>query len=128
MVELIRTYCRHHTEGELYVDGELICLTLEHPWRDNKKGISCVPEGEYRLSKFESIKHPNTYHVDNVPDRTGILFHVGNGLGDTHGCILTGTEFAATGIRILYSKVGFKQFMTAMKGRETDRILITEEE
>jgi hypothetical protein len=128
MVKLIRNYFPKYTEGELYVDDKFICLTLEQPWRENRKGISCIPEEEYLLTKFKSIKHPHTYCVYNVPYRTGILFHVGNGLGDTQGCILTGTEFAGTGIRILNSKVGFKQFMNAMKGRETDRMLIMEEE
>ena len=126
MVELIRCYHQKYTEGELYVDNVLVCLTLEHPWKNNLKKISCIPEGQYTISRFSSELHPDTYHVDNVPGRDGILFHVGNRLVDTHGCILTGMEFVSTTLG--KSQAAFKLFMRAMDGRKEDRLLIDEED
>lgn len=35
------------TMGELYVNGDLIAMTLELPWKDNISGQSSIPEGVY---------------------------------------------------------------------------------
>lgn len=82
------------TLGKLYVDGEYQCETLELPWLDNKKSISCIPNGEYPVSirtadESRSYKY-NHLIVKNVPNRSYILFHIGNRVADSRGCILTG--------------------------------------
>lgn len=82
------------TLGKLYVDGEYQCETLELPWLDNKKSISCIPSGEYPVNirtadESRSYKY-NHLIVKNVPNRSYILFHIGNRVSDSRGCILTG--------------------------------------
>ena len=43
---LIRnTFSKKSTVGELFLNGERICDTLENPWQDNQRNISCIPEG-----------------------------------------------------------------------------------
>lgn len=67
-------------------------VTLELPWRDNKKSESCIPIGKYNLvrSRYDDRK---TFLVSEVPGRTGIYFHAGNWPKNTTGCILLGSNF-----------------------------------
>lgn len=79
--------------GVLELDGKEICKTLELPWRDNQKGISCIPAGEYKLSPYPSSRFGEVYIVNDVPNRTGILIHTGNTADDIEGCILVGDSY-----------------------------------
>ena len=66
--------------------------TVEQPWNYNKPFHSCIPEGEYVCKRWNSQDHPNTWEVTNVPNRTEILFHVGNNIDDVVGCIALGYD------------------------------------
>lgn len=79
--------------GVLELDDKEICKTLELPWRDNQKGISCIPAGEYKLSPYPSSRFGEVYIVNDVPNRTGILIHTGNTADDIQGCILVGDSY-----------------------------------
>lgn len=70
------------------------CKTLELPYRSNKKVISCIPLGIYRVINKFSLKFGECFQVLNVKDRSGILFHIGNNQTNTHGCILVGAFFS----------------------------------
>jgi len=82
------------TIGELFLNGERFCDTLELPYRDNLRNISCIPAGQYKVR----MRYPresasrNYLHllVKDVPNRDFILFHRGNSAKDTQGCILVG--------------------------------------
>ena len=92
---LIRdTFSDNSTLGELFLNGERMCDTLENPWLDNQRNISCVPEGEYpvrlRLPRESATRDYMHLLVKDVPDRDYILFHIGNSAKDTSGCILVG--------------------------------------
>ena len=92
---LIRdTFTDKSTLGELFLNGERICDTLENPWIDNKKNVSCIPEGEYpvrlRLARESASRDYLHLLVQEVPNRDWILFHRGNTAKDTSGCILVG--------------------------------------
>jgi len=80
--------------GKLYLNGEFIAHTLELPWKNNEKGISCIPKGVYdcrvRYADESASRDYTHLIVENVPDRTYILFHRGNSAKDSRGCILTG--------------------------------------
>ncbi len=67
-----------------------ILATLELPWKDNANDISCIPVGIYKCVWHDSPKHPGSYEITNVPDRTECLIHPGNFTVDTKGCILPG--------------------------------------
>jgi len=81
---------RHGVVGALLIDGQFVCLTLERPWRENQKNVSCIPTGQYNVVKYASSKFKDSYLVEDVKDRSGILFHKGNTITDTEGCILLG--------------------------------------
>lgn len=97
-VEIRRTYKEKQTEGRLYVYNErngvgYSCDTLELPWLDNKKRISCIPEGEYDVIKHVSPKFGECFWILDVPDRSEILFHSGSFYTNTLGCVLVGKGF-----------------------------------
>ena len=75
----------------------LVC-TLEEPWRDNARMASCIPSGEYSVSKYSGTRHKNAFYVHDVPDRSDILIHEGNTLKNTSGCILFGKSFSQWGL------------------------------
>lgn len=78
------------TIGILMTDGRARCMTLEPPWLNNKVNISCIPVGVYQVVRVNSPKYGETFMVKNVSGRSHILFHKGNTVNDTKGCILTG--------------------------------------
>ena len=92
---LIRdTFSKESTIGELFLNGERMCDTLENPWVNNKKNVSCIPRGEYKVRlRFPRESSTRDYlHliVEDVENRTYILFHRGNTAKDTSGCVLVG--------------------------------------
>jgi len=88
------TFSDKSTIGELFINGERFCDTLENPWLDNQRNISCIPEGEYpvrlRLARESATREYLHLLVQDVPNRDYILFHRGNFPKDTRGCILVG--------------------------------------
>ena len=101
------------TFGVLVEDSIPFALTLEPPWLDNKKNISCIPGGDYECEGINSPRFGYTFEVKDVPDRTHIVFHCGNYSIDTKGCILVGEQFQNDGI--LASRDGYKEFMFRLK-------------
>lgn len=85
---LERDYFPEGTNGTLKIDGKLICFTIELPWSDNEKRVSCVPEGEYFLKRRFSQKYGWHLHLQNVPNRELILIHPANDAqSELQGCI-----------------------------------------
>ena len=88
------TFTEDSTVGELFLNGERMCDTLENPYINNERSISCIPEGEYkvRLRTARESATRDYLHllVKDVPNRDWILFHRGNSAKDTSGCILVG--------------------------------------
>ena len=72
----------------------MFCDTLELPYLDNQRRISCIPEGEYpvriRLPRESATRDYMHLLVKDVPNRDYILFHIGNFPKNTKGCILVG--------------------------------------
>ena len=88
------TFTDISTIGRLFINGESFCDTLENPWLDNQRTISCIPEGQYkvrlRLARESATRDYLHLLVQDVPNRDWILFHRGNTAKDTSGCILVG--------------------------------------
>ena len=89
----------HGTLGRLLCgDGALVVHTMEPPWRDNARGLSCIPAGEYTVVAHDSPRFGRCYLVTGTAPRTHILVHSGNVGGDveqglhthTQGCLLPG--------------------------------------
>ena len=88
------TFTEESTVGELFLNGERMCDTLENPYINNERSISCIPEGEYkvrlRTARESATRDYLPLLVQDVPNRDYILFHRGNSAKDTSGCILVG--------------------------------------
>lgn len=98
-------------------DGLWMCETLELPWRDNQRGISCIPEGVYecKLAHSPSRGYP-VYWLQDVPGRKDVQIHIGNFTKDIRGCILVGTKRGKDSV--LVSRVAFDDFMARMGGKD----------
>ncbi|HRV56186.1 MAG TPA: DUF5675 family protein [Mangrovimonas sp.] len=89
-MELImeRAYYKEGVNGTLFCSGHFLCFTIELPWKDNKRSISCIPEGCYELEYRFSAKFRHHLLVKGVENRQLILFHPANdALEELEGCI-----------------------------------------
>lgn len=85
---LQRSYYPDGVNGILHAGDKQICYTIELPWKDNRHGISCIPEGTYPVVKRFSNRHQFHLEVLNVPDRSLILIHKANDAQqELRGCI-----------------------------------------
>ena len=88
------TFTSESTLGVLFINGERFCDTLELPYRDNQRSVSCIPTGEYkvrmRYPRESATREYLHLLIQEVKDRSYILFHRGNSAKDTRGCVLVG--------------------------------------
>lgn len=95
---LTRTYFPEGTQGVLEWNGTIVCYTIELPWLNNQRRISCIPEGEYILQKRFSRKFKWHLHLMNVPGRDLILIHPANDARkELRGCIAPVTQHTGIG-------------------------------
>lgn len=94
----------NYTIGNLYINGQYFCDTLEDKDRDLKQtdniitikakkifGKTCIPMGTYNVVLSYSPKFKKILPlVENVKGFSGIRIHQGNTADDTEGCILVG--------------------------------------
>ncbi len=101
-------------------------LTLERPWLNNLQAVSSIPAGLYECHRVDSPKFGNTFEVTGVPNRSHILFHKGNTIADTKGCILVGEQFGGSYDvpMLMDSKHGFEEFLSLLYGRTLFDLLI----
>jgi hypothetical protein len=86
------------THGVIFFGAHPALVSLELPWRENKKGISCIPEGTYAALPHISARFGWTIHILDVPGRSEILVHAGNTIADSRGCILPGMQYSDAGV------------------------------
>lgn len=83
--------------------GTQVVGTMELPWRNNTKKLSCIPLGTYRCIWSRSSKFGMCYHVMDVPGRSSVLIHAANLAGD----ILLGYDTQLQGCIAPCMKLGF---------------------
>ncbi len=91
---LRKIFTSESTIGEMLIDGEFECVTLEDPIRENKiPGVTAIPAGSYDVVLGHSPKFGRKMpRLQKVPNFTGVLIHWGNVAKDTEGCILVGSS------------------------------------
>lgn len=113
-----------YTIGQLYINGEYFCDTLEDRERNlsqEKKipGETAIPAGTYKIVVNISPRFKRLLpRLSGVPGFEGVLIHRGNTDKDTAGCILVG-EYKQTGK--LYNSTGYELRLTAMLGKAQAR-------
>lgn len=111
-LQLCRTYHTSGTNGTLYHNGRILCHTIELPWRNNQRQISCIPEGTYRLYRDLFPKHGDQLALHDVPGRDGILIHPANhALHELRGCIAPVTKHTGPG-KGIHSRVALDRIKT----------------
>lgn len=91
------------TIGDLSIDSERICFTLEDPTREIEgvpitdwkiPGRTAIPYGRYQVILMHSPRFdrlmPHLWRVTGFED---ILIHWGNTASDTNGCLLIGLSW-----------------------------------
>ena len=95
---LHRTYYANGVNGELYINGQFICHTIELPWLNNQPENSCIPEGTYVLEKRWSPKYLWHLHITGVKGRSLILIHPANNAAkELRGCIEPVSQLSGQG-------------------------------
>ena len=115
------------TFGALRINKEVFCATLEPPDVANLTNRSNILPGQYICSQRKSERYGQTFEIMNVPGRTDVLFHAGNVVKHTKGCVLLGQYWGKLrGDRaVLNSGNTFKAFINVM-GLEDFFLTITE--
>jgi hypothetical protein len=104
-----RVYSEKGTNGALFCCQKLLCYTIELPWRNNEKMVSCIPEGTYKIDFRFSEKFGNHLEVKNVINRSLILIHpANNALKELKGCIAPVSKITGEGLGISSRKAMLK--------------------
>ena len=91
MTPMYRDEMEDRCEGYMIMpDGERL-PTLEPPWLNNQRNISCIPYGQYLVRRNKTGKH-QYYEILNVPNRDNIEIHKGVLPKHSDGCILLLTD------------------------------------
>jgi hypothetical protein len=119
--------------GLLIHKKKIVCVTLELPWKNNEKNISCIPSGIYLFEPIKSPQFGNVYEILEVPNRSHILFHAGNTIKNTKGCVLTGSSMMLRAhwygggdyIKKVYYSIKALNQLKGIAGSETSILNIT---
>ena len=117
MMKLLLLRTRFHngwTGGQLYINDEYFCFTLEDQMREPENrlggeriavekwkvyGETAIPRGIYKVVFANSPKFgPDTLSLLKVEGFEGIRIHAGNSAKDTEGCIIVGYRITRGGI------------------------------
>ena len=103
-----------YTIGQLFVNGEYFCDTLEDEIRQVKvMHETAIPVGTYKVTLERSPRFKRILPLlHNVPGFTGILIHSGNTDKHTSGCILVGKS---TGSTLINSLATLEKLMTILQ-------------
>jgi hypothetical protein len=109
------------TYGQIFFDNNNFC-SLELLWKDNLSNVSCIPEGKYELflagwgnmndrylKKFPDI-HKGMIMLRSVPNREGILIHMGTKKQDSKGCIIIGSQYSKNTGMLTETEKGYVDF------------------
>lgn len=107
----------HGVFGVLCTEKVCICATLERPWLNNAPNVSCIAPGTYKAKRVQSPHFGETFEVV-VDGRSHILFHTGNWMTDSKGCIIIGYAYCVKNNQqaLDMSGVAFDRFMGMLKG------------
>ena len=118
-------FSEQSTIGEMRVDGEFECYTLEDKVRPVKiMGKTAIPAGRYGvIIDFSQRFQRQLPLLLNVPNFEGVRIHPGNTSANTEGCILVGETKEENFVG--QSRPAFNRLFEKMKAAsETEKIFI----
>lgn len=122
-----KEFTSESTIGQLEIDGNFFCYTLEDVVRDKNNdgdlddkgeekvyGKTAIPKGKYEviINYSERFKQQMPLLL-NVKGFDGIRIHRGNSAADTSGCVLLGKSKSKDFIGM--SNLAYNEFMTMLK-------------
>jgi hypothetical protein len=113
------------TLGDLYIDGDWQCYTLEDKDRYLENGgakvakQTAIPRGNYKVILDMSVRFQKvTPRLLKVPQFEWIRIHSGNTQADTEGCILVGMGKGPDQKSIIQSRMAFDFLMADLLAEE----------
>lgn len=130
LITLNRKHSTHDsTIGVIGIDGAPICASLEDGFRSPKvPHFTRIPEGLFKvtfrtvggfhgryLKRFGTDFHKGMLWIRDVPEFEYVLFHMGNTVEDTDGCVIVGNKDLAPGpgfpnYRVAESEIAYRKF------------------
>lgn len=121
------------TVGELSVDGEFLCLTLEDKVRQIAEqpvsawkvpGETAIPVGTYKVAITMSNRFKKLLPLlIGVEGFEGVRIHTGNSSKDTEGCIIVGSTWDGRSDWVGGSRVAFDKLFEAIESSKGDCVL-----
>ena len=135
-LKLNRTTCgAHGTLGDLYIDNEWFCFTLEDTDRQLETGgekimhETCIPRGTYEVVITWSNRFKRELPLlKDVPQFEGIRIHPGNRTSDSSGCILVGSATSTTASHhpmVMNSRATFDQLLARLEAAYAANVPVT---
>lgn len=111
--------------GKLYLNGTLVCYTLEN-------ASKAIPTGAYYVQNSKSPKFKRELPLlwnSGVPSSRGIRFHRGNTSKDSQGCILVGMgrNYARPTTEQSLFESALAETMVTMLCRNVTGLVVTQE-
>ena len=107
------------TIGNLSVGNEIECFTLELPWKNNQKDVSCIPTGRYKVVMEYSQRFDRVLpELKKVPNRDEIKIHIANFPEELRGCIAVGQAAGADNLG--RSRLAFEALFVKIAGAVDD--------
>ena len=111
------------TLGELTIDGQHVCWTLEdivRPAGEKVAGKTAIAAGVYQITINRSTRFKCLLPLLlDVPGFTGVRIHPGNTQYDTEGCILVGRHKKVASVE--QSRAAFDPLMSRLNAAQANR-------
>lgn len=115
--------------------GDFKCFSVERAWKNNERFVSCIPDGEYKCSWYNSPRFGRTLAVIGGTvslfpsprhQRSAILFHLGNWPHNFEGCIGLGREYTCVSgqIGVTSSRDTVNQFLSLFEDKDNIDLVI----
>lgn len=91
--------------------GDLSLWLMEREWNGNRRNVSCVPRGEYKLVRHHGTKYPDTWalvgltvgggvHAIQGKSRYACVIHSAAFPSDLEGCLAPAEAIGSHGVAI----------------------------
>lgn len=117
------------TFGAMLIGAQVFCSTLEPADLLNKSFVSSIPAQQYICERIIAPTFGETFQIMNVPDRENVLFHKGNIIDNTAGCVILGQyrdKLLQEKRALSNSGDTFKSFLDIMTGIDMFSLTIKE--
>ena len=117
----------NQTIGNLYLLNDMggmidSWFSLELPWLNNQKYISCIPIGDYTAYKHVSPKFGPCLWIKEVNGRSEVLIHPANYHTQLLGCIAIGRDLKhinrGNDIDVSNSRDSMEELLSQIEGDE----------